>query len=493
MNYSIYQTAIFSEIEHGNRSIIVNAVAGSGKTSTVVEACRRLPTGLNALFIAFNKAIVTELKERLPSGMNCITYNSCGWAAWRRYTGKKMLKLDANKSRNIIKNNFRYEDAETYGGFCNRLVALGKSEGLTPTSADSEWMDLAEKHGLQGDGHNFDFFRAIFLTKRVLEVSIETANVVCDFDDQIYMPWLKGAAMDKYDIVFIDEAQDTNTPQMELLARMLNPGGRIVAVGDPKQAIYGFRGAGTDSMERIKTMFNAVEMPLSISYRCAKNIVAEAQKFVSHIEAFDGAADGTVDTLVGYKGDTFRAKDAILCRKNAPLINHAYQLIARGVPINFLGRDIGQGLKALIKQMNVKTIEDLEIKLASWLQRESDKLIAKEQEDKIDALNDRVNCIEIFIANLNEDSRTIDLLIKSIDALFNASTERGITLSTMHKSKGREWDRVFILDWDLCPSSWAKRAWQRDQEINLQYVAVTRAKQHLTFISSKNWVDEAGF
>jgi len=489
LSFSTYQIALFNVIENDNCSIVLDAKAGAGKTTTILEACNRLPERASVLFLAFNKAIVGELSEKLPAGVNCRTFNSCGWGAWRSFTGRKYIKIDAKKTWRIIWDMLSREDSRLYGAFINKMVGLAKSSGLTPDSDSSEWWAVQDHHGVTLNSMDADYSEAMDCTVRVLRESIRQAYDVCDFDDQIYMPWLRNATFQRYDYIFIDEAQDTNEIQCDLLRRMLKPGGRLIAVGDPNQAIYGFRGADHNAMNNIRNAFGATELPLSISYRCAKNIIAEAQKYVSDIQAFDSAPDGTVEHVDGYTIETFNASDAILCRNNAPLIEIAYQFIARGKGVNFLGRDIGAGLKSLVKNMEARDLDDLEDKLDLWLGKESEKLIKKHQEEKVEILEDRVKCISIFIANLPQSRQTVGDLLDAIDALFQ-SKGRGITLSSVHKSKGREWDRVYILDFGTyMPSKYARKDWQKIQERNLIYVAITRAKRYLGYLPSGMWKD----
>ena len=486
VNFSTYQNELFSALNN-EASIIVDAKAGSGKTTTIVEAANRLDTSSSILFLAFNRSIVEELKSRLPRNVNCATFNSVGWRSWLSFTGKKFVKVDAAKTRGIIRERFPIDDQEIYAAFVNKMVALAKSNGITLDSDIDDWYSLADHHGVFVDNEDADYTRAYELCRKTLNESIRIANFVCDFDDQIYMPWLRRASFQKYDCVFIDEAQDTSPIQADLISRMVANGGKIIAVGDPAQAIYGFRGADHNAMNNIRDTFGAVTMPLSISYRCAKAIIREAQKYVPDIEAFEHAPEGSVKIIDQYSIDDFDSKTAILCRNNAPLIEMAYQIIARGKGVNILGRDIGGGLKNLINKMKAVNVENLSVKLNNWLDKESEKLRNKDQEDKIQILEDKVTCINVFIDNLPEEKNSISDLINAIDALFSSSTS-GVVLSSVHKSKGSEWDKVFILDFEkLMPSPYAKKEWQRIQENNLIYVAITRAKKELGYISSNCW------
>lgn len=486
MIYSVYQEALFDYLKNETGSVVIEAVAGAGKSSTIIEACRRLPAEESVLFLAFNVKIVEELKERLPKNVMCRTFNSAGWSAWTRFVGQR-IKIDADKTSNIIRERFEKSDRDQYGSFVNKLVGLAKSTGLNPSSPGKEWFQLQEDHNLILSSGNE--YRAIELAKKTLNASIKNARQVCDFDDQIYMPYLENIAFDKFNYLFVDELQDTSPIQAKLLKRMLKTNGRLVGVGDESQGIYGFRGAGIDSMPLITREFNAKKMPLSISYRCSKAVIREAQKYVPSIESFDQASEGTVEPVNVYNADSFKEDDAIICRNTAPLVEMAYGLIVRGKKVNFVGRDFGIGLKSLINNMDASSIDDLSIKLNAWLERETNNLINKNQESKISALEDKFNCIEVFINHLSENNRSIKSLIKSIDELFTPSS-KGITLCTVHKSKGSEWNRVFILRFDLMPSPYAKNEWQKKQEMNLIYVAITRAKSYLAYINPKTWSDE---
>lgn len=493
MEYSNYQVGIFNFVTEGAGSAIVEAKAGAGKTTSIVKACELIPSGKSILFLAFNTKIVKELTARLPSEVNCLTFNSCGWRAWVKHTGKsyRQIRIDSKKTWRIIWDNFEPEDQRAYGKFVNKLVSLAKSMGLTPESSYREWASLSDYHSLELGNVDSTYERGIELSKRTLAYSIEISDFVCDFDDQLYMPWLHAISMNKYDVIFVDEAQDTNPIQLELVSNMLNDNGRVIAVGDPSQSIYGFRGADSNAMDNIKNKFDCEVLPLSISYRCCKAVVREAQAYVPDIRHFEGAVEGEVACLSEYSIDTFSDSDAVLCRNNAPLIELAYQFISRGKGVNFLGRDLGAGLQSLIKSLEATNLDHLSELLGKWLEKESEKLARRGNDHAIGALEDKVNCIYTFIRYLPRTSRTVSGLVSAIKELFRPKN-RGITLSSVHKSKGREWDRVFILGFNkYMPSKYAKKDWQKVQEKNLIYVAITRAKNYLGYINEDEWSDVA--
>jgi len=496
--WSEHQNRIFTFIGDGRGNASIEAVAGSGKTTTIVEAANRLPAGTRNLFLAFNKSIAEELASRLPSHVTSKTLNSLGHGAWAAKLRPMRLTLDANKTRAIMDKRLVEADRKLYGSLVTRLVALAKSAGLAPAGAPNAyplvddsldtWLDMIDYHDLEvpEDGN---VNRAIDLARKVLSESIRQAFAgYVDFDDQIYMTVVYRAPMSKFDFVFVDEAQDLNCIQHQLIAMAIRPGaGRLVAVGDPRQAIYGFRGADASSMENLQKRFRTTTLPLSISYRCPQAVVAEAQKIVSHIQSHESAPMGLVETVDKYDASLFDDRDVIVCRNAKPLVALAFQLIRGGRGCRVLGRDIGQGLQSLIKKMNAADVDALETKLDAYLDRETRRLLAKNQDAKVAALEDKVDTVRLFIDQLNEGERTIEALFAKIDALFTDNGAGKLTLCTIHKSKGLEWDRVFILDRELMPSKYARQAWQLAQETNIHYVAITRARRELRYLVSDNF------
>lgn len=202
------------------------------------------------------------------------------------------------------------------------------------------------------------------------------------------------------------------------------------------------------------------------------------------IQSSPTAPEGSVLFLPSYDPATFQPTAAILCRNTAPLVSFAFSLIQRRIGCRVLGREIGQGLNLLIDKLHAKDLEQLQTKLEMYEMRETQKFIRKGDEQSADAVRDRVSCISLFLSQ----AESITLLKSAIASLFDDTAKGLLTLSTVHKSKGLEWQDVFILDFDkYMPSPYAKQAWQRKQEENLIYVAITRAKLNLYYIESGKW------
>lgn len=240
-------------------------------------------------------------------------------------------------------------------------------------------------------------------------------------------------------------------------------------------------GADADAIEQIVRQFNCKLLPLTITYRCPKAVVRAAQEFVSHIEAADEAPEGVVRHAGGIDiaKEGLTATDAILCRNTAPLVDMAYSLIAQRIACHVEGKDIGLGLLKLVNKFQARNVLDLKDAMEEYREKQVSKLMAKGKEQQADSLNDRIATLQIIA----DRHTSVDAIRTEISTMFQDSDNNPrptLTLCTAHRSKGREWDRVFILGrHEYMPSKYARQAWQMAQEENLLYVAYTRAMQEL--------------
>lgn len=209
------------------------------------------------------------------------------------------------------------------------------------------------------------------------------------------------------------------------------------------------------------------------------------------ITAHPDAPVGIVRRLSSYSASDFPPGSAILCRNTAPLIGFAYALLRRSVPCRILGRDIGAQLVALVKRLRPINLDDLSLKLASWVDRETAKAIGEDRSPE--RITDQAECLRFFMSSVAPEA-SITSLISKIESMFTDMTEDSsarVTLSTVHKAKGMEYPTVFILDKPkLMPSRFATQPWEKEQERNLIYTAITRAKEALYYIDSDNWKEE---
>ena len=468
-NDSHYQQAIYHHIQNPpaeNKHLMVEAVAGSGKTTTIVRALDKLPMESFSLFVAFNRHIAQELKERVPFNCEASTLNSFGNTALRERFG--WMKVKETKIEDILwfdvlkqmDRNKYYKSLRSV----RQLVELFKAYAIfAPTTDDCDF--FAERYELLINGDEYD------LAMKTLKISNERTKVI-DYNDQIYLPLLFDLPVQQYDYVFVDESQDLNPAQIQLVQKAVKPDGMIVAVGDSHQAIYGFRGADPEAMNNMVESLKMTRLPLSVCYRCAKNIVMEAQSEVAHIEYHEESDAGRVDYLP-YKAylDTIEAGDFILCRTTAPLVEEALRLIRSKRKAHIRGRDFGQNLMNLIKEID--TLDDYEAKIQiAYARQPATKM----------ALQDQIDTMRVLIEMCGNDPVGIR---NAIEEIFD-NNGQGIVLSTIHRSKGLEAKRVFLLRPDLVPHPKATQDWAMEQEHNLRYIAITRAQKEFYYVNNQN-------
>jgi superfamily I DNA/RNA helicase len=508
MQPSRYQSAIYDFVTQGEGSAVVIAVAGSGKTTTLRHALPLIPAGQSVQVLMFNTDVAKYFRAQLPLPLQPIarTFHSIGYGALCQHFGMKQLETNSRKLQALCRAGWDWPTRQRYEAFVCRLVSLAKGNGIgaipgsrDPGSTDlgstdlevrgtgdrRVWADLIAHHDLYLDDPKATEDQAIRMARDLLAESIRTAedDYQIDFDDQLYLTVKWHLAVDQKDWVFVDEAQDTNPIRRALIGMILKPGGRLLAVGDPKQAIYGFTGASHDAIDLIQSQWACLELPLSVCYRCPTKVVEKAQQLVDYIECAPNAPEGLVETLTQRETLTrLTQADAVLCRNNAPLVELAYWCLAQQIPCQILGRDIGKGLQILVDKMQAPHIDALQRRLADYRTREVRRLLDLDQPAKAQSVADRVDCLYAVIDHLGEEYRTLYGLCKATDRLFGDDTTGRLTLSTVHKAKGKEWPQVAILKPELMPAPWAKEGWQRDQEEHVMYVAWTRAKEALYFI-----------
>lgn len=499
------QHAVIHEIAHGSDPLIVDSVAGSGKTTTSEAGIKELhecKPFADIICVAFNKRIVDELAARMPASIECRTMNSIGHRAWMRYLDKK-LQLDTKKIYRNVEDAYGERELPEQLEDVPKLVGLAKQVGIVPDEADrpgvysvvedtpDKWVDLIDHFDLFINDEHQD--EAIRLARDVLHESIaDSLEGVIDFSDQLYMPVCWNASFKRFNDVLIDEAQDISNINRIMLHRSLAPGGRLFAVGDPYQAIYGFRGAASDSMILIAEEFKCKTMQLTYSFRCGKEIIAEAQKVVPQIRAPDDAHQGVVESWREWPPEQLNefVNGMVICRNTAPLVQMCFRSIRHGIPAYIVGRDIGKHLGRLVERLCSvnKPLKEFPKILDDWERNERAKAMLTGKEMKAELASDKAASIRAVIASLDDAvNATVGDLAQRVRDIFadpGNGNRRGITLSTIHKAKGLEAGTVGFLDPDLIPSKFARQAWQMDQEMNLRYVGVTRAIDKLVYLHS---------
>lgn len=317
---------------------------------------------------------------------------------------------------------------------------------------------------------------------------------IIDYDDMFWLPNRWDLAPRSSDWIAIDESQDVSPAALDLILKMRSPGGRMIWVGDKFQAIFGFAGAMNDSLDQIIAATNATVLPLSISYRCPTSHIKLAQEIVPSIEAAPGAIDGTVEYISYDKVHEVIAEgDLVISRCTAPAVKLCIELIGKKIPARVRGRDIGKALTTIVKEVAAHPEFQFTPRHFGYYLREyQDTRIAKlmqkkNSESQIESLRDRIQGIWVCYEAFDCDN-VLDFCAE-IEQLFSDSRS-SVMLSTVHRAKGLEERRVFILRPDQLPLRWKNQLdWQLEQEFCLKYVALTRAKEALYFVTDEKPIE----
>lgn len=505
MHWSAYQQAIFAQVEDpegGN--VAVRARAGTGKTTVIAECVRRMPRRARILVCAFNRDIREELARRLPLGVDVLTTHGLGMRAVQR--AQPHSRLDKNKLKRMVAAVWPALDAGPWRAAASKLIARAKATlARTPDELDG-CVDAAgicledlvprarrTRHGLSPE--QAAELRGLLVEEagKLLIACAENTDSF-DFDEMLWLPTVHGWApvCDRgggWDWCVVDEAQDLSRVQLELISSALAPGGRVLIVFDDKQAIYGFRGADSSASERLVERFACTVLPLSITYRCPTSVVDLARKLVPDYEAGEGAPVGSVTSATALPIKSLLPGDFVLSRKNAPLVRHAIKTLAAGIPAAIAGRDLAKDLGLILGAMARRYGGDRERVLSALIEHYGRRLQeAAKREIDPGPISDELDCLLALLDARPEVQDSIDLL----DKLCAEKPGNVVLFSSVHRAKGLERDRVWLLLGTFRASySGAEdddrpgRRGDAQAETNLLYVATTRAKKALVLVSGE--------
>lgn len=497
MKPSPYQQAIIDAVVAGDQNVAVQARAGSGKTTLLkMVATELVDQGHSCLFVAFVKRVADELKAKLPRAVKCQTINSYGHQALLMNLGD--VVLDKNKGYQLARPYSRALEKDTVISGIKQLKQVYDYCRSTLTEPTPEHLEqMVSDYGLDLPFYSTRAKWQVLadVVGEILQAGVDLTlrERVIDFNDQIYLPllWQDQFVFPKYDWVAIDEAQDQSEAKLQLLSKALNDDSRLIAVGDPAQAVFLFAGARCDSMDTITTRFGCVEYPLPVCYRCPGSHVQLAQQWVPDIEPADGAKDGVIRTVAKVSVlDELDQHDLVICRKASPLVKLCLDLISRGKKAVVKGDDnLVNVLSAIIDDVGTRLAkaDDPYTRFLYHARAYYDDRVRAikdepDYEDRVVRLNDHCTAVkEIYHAF---DVTSCAQLKTRLQGLFN--DDRGaVVLMTIHKAKGAEADRVYILHPsadDIALDRPTMTAEQLEQEQNLTYVAVTRSKNELVFV-----------
>ncbi len=477
MTFSPEQNAIFNWFRSGKGNLVVEANAGCAKTTTIVHGFPHAPER-RILYGVFNKKNQKEAETKIKDGrVQVRTWHSIG------FTFIKKIWPQAKPDPNL--ETERVESILTPHGFGNdkiligmvaRLVGFVKNTFIEPTQ-DDIYETAQEREIIDGNTPSRTAEMIVTACARVLELSKkQDAENRISFDDMVWLPCAMKIVAPMFDLVVGDEAQDLNMPQLEMMKRCCKPTGRICVVGDSRQAIYTFRGAVHEAMQKMRNELSAAVLTLSVTYRCPQKIVELAKEIVPNYVAASEAPIGEIYHAQAAE-PIAQIGDAILSRLNAPLMPLALSFLRRNVPARIEGRDIGKQLLNRVRSFKATSVPNFLERVQAWETKEIARLEkTKNPEKKMEQTRD----IGETLRALAMDAKSVSDIDNRINNLFQDTNEQSkpcVLLSSVHKAKGLEWNRVILLTGTF------RNGKGIQEEDNIWYVAITRVKKTLIWIS----------
>lgn len=493
---SEYQQEIFRFFQEGVGNVVINAKAGSSKTTTAVKALDFIPSNKRVLFLAFNKSIASELNDRIGSHTNVVamTFHSLGY---RIILENFKTELDNFKYKTYIQRNLvelsngeyltmPFDERERYRKNCEELIDLAR---YNKAQSQAEIAEVAERYGIICEKNEAE------AVKNILQWGKENKETI-DYTDMEWLPYELGLSTNRYkfDWIIIDEAQDTSPIRQELFKKCIKKGTRFAAIGDKDQTINTWCGSDVSAFENFLNEKDTIKLDLPICYRCPKKVIQKLQTIVPDIQAAPNAIEGEVN----YEVSQYKASDGdmVLCRMSAPLTILYTDYIKKNIKAYIKGSDIGEGLNKLIKSTGCDKVsfdfktDGVIPRLYKGLMKALKKIMMTGVDldnalltEKFMKQYDSIKTIE----TLGNGTDELEYLTSRIKNVFTDKVGNGICLTTVHKAKGLEADNIFILCPSLMPSPLARKDWEIEAEHNIQYVAWSRAKKTLNFISEKTF------
>ena len=549
MNFTEEQHRIFEFVGSGTAHGIIDAVAGAGKTTTIMECAKHVGADKQMLFCAFNKAIAGEIRGKFSKSnaknVRTETIHALGYSILKTNLGRESkIEINDGKYRDMLKVPKLQENIKAF-----KDIIIEKN-GFDPNDTEEEIVNYALKSllyridtklldmlqkgrstlvGLELNSFkemvaHYGIFTPIEMGASLFDMELEAYHEIyklmlyegcqlvkdyriCDFTDMLYIPFeLELFPSDRYDFIFIDECQDLSKSQLDIILKFGHRNTRILSVGDPYQSIYGFAGADIQSFERIKTKTKATSLPLTQCFRCPDSVIALAQQIRIDITG-TGRTDGFTQIMDRSKVcEVATAGDLIICRIKAPMTELILELLTGGRKLNLHANDVDafiyeisdifkphkgtNPIKAFM--LNVEpnmaaAFKRISYRISKELERISDEAARKYfEESEFRALKAKIDFVSGRLAEWGPNLRTIDDFLKRLRAMIS-SKEDSIQISTIHSAKGLEQNRVFIIDYDRLPLTRdGQKQWEKTQEEHLQYVAITRAKKELYLVQSSS-------
>lgn len=490
------QRRIFGFIDQGRGDGIVESVAGSGKTETLLGCARLIPESESCLICAFNKPVEAELSDKIDQdNVDVRTLHS---------KGQQILENSREQSFEVKKGKMWGIVGPKIGDIDGDPKEVMEDVTDICARVKQTCTDPRDEEAVEEVATFFGYdWREEYKTvvEEAISASMKEArkNGDIDYDDMVYIPVQFNEVRGEYDWVLVDEAQDLNKAQQQLALGVCKDEGRCLFVGDENQAINGFQGADPNAIDHIEERIGtrrgdeASRMSLSTCYRCPTSHVSKAQELVPRIKPSVRAREGTLQTrkleqLPEYLGSSDNRDgdddELVLCRENEPLIDWCVKTaLEKEMKAWVQEEDLHEKLKDLTEEAVEQAEADEGFSaLQNGLKRceENAQTIASKKENASpENIRKRAEVLQKVIEQVG--ARPVQTIKRRIEDYFEPSDD-GIKFSTIHRAKGQEADCVFVIKPDTSFYRKGNPEWQKQQEENIRYVMLTRSKGTLVLM-----------
>lgn len=482
MKATAEQENIYSHFKKETGNIGISAYAGCGKTTTILQMLKITKFSQKVRFFAFSNLIADELKKKVGESVDVSTIHSLGFSILRK--NFKNVKIKENKVLGFVTKYSKKTPTikgkiSTFNFKANQII-LKTDPTLKEYNLENLY-EICEKFKIKYDD---DLLLHTIKIKKTIEDydSKQKDTIFVDFNDMVTLPIKLNLQFEKYDVCFFDEAQDMSQCHKEMLLRSLKSEGRFVTVFDKRQSIFGFAGADTKVLDSLIKEKVSKVFPLSYSFRCSKSVVSHCIEVYEGFKAFPtnnegNVRDGSIKEVRSFK------TDVVLCRNTKPLIDVYSYLVANNIPCFVKGKDYGKALIKLLKSQRTENVYSTTISLERYLSDIECNLISFGVSNPKSTAKymDEYEKVSI-LKKVLQKNQTVSKTILALTEIFK-NRKDAIPLMTIHKSKGLEFSRVFIMRNDLIPSKYATNEFDIEQERNLDWVKRSRAKDEIVYIT----------
>ena len=485
------------------RNLAVESVAGSSKTTLANECLYRVPPGGPTLVLAYNKSVKEAMAARAPSHVRVETLHSYGFKMLCSVWGP--LAPSPRRDREVL-GRFLPSNMPPQGrAFARRLYGLSRADcasdpaGVLATLAKrNPWLRPRRRDPDEPPPpllpHGYGMIDLAKWVSDALRASLVSSQSIA-YDEMCSLPVALKFGHAEYGFVVVDEFQDLSPVQIELALGAVAPGGMLMGVGDPRQSIYGFRGADPRAMEVFVARTGAHVLGMTASMRCSEAVAEAVRAYVPDFHARPGAPAGSVSArgwsealesiTAGPPGEAM-----VISRTSAPLMTACLDLWRSGVRARIQGKDLVKSLKRLVAEAEQAAagrgeaqavpVRDLVSWLRAHVRADSERY---DEDDVADGAGTELRDTAAALEVLSEGLRDTEAVQGRINALFSPSKDPGPTvlLGTVHAVKGLERPSVYVL-----PTfhSGVEDEQLAAEERNLIYVALSRSSRDLCRVTN---------